>query len=197
MGKALARELLWRGDNVVITGACACAAAVATPRYLTGSLPRAPPVTQRARAPAECVCYAHAPPTSSRRATAPCNCFFAHDPRCPAPALPRQRPPLPRCPAARNQSSVDAAARDLIADTGCAPSAITAVAADVSVPADVERLAAAARAALGRVDIWVNNAGTSGSMRPLTELSPEARSPRPSPFPCLATNARPPDLRRP
>jgi NAD(P)-dependent dehydrogenase (short-subunit alcohol dehydrogenase family) len=48
-----------------------------------------------------------------------------------------------------------------------------AVATDVTDPAAVEALAAAAVAEFGRLDIWVNNAGGSPIQTPLTELPVE------------------------
>ena len=46
----------------------------------------------------------------------------------------------------------------------------TGLVADVSRPADLERLLAHADRTWGRVDVWVNNAGISGGLSPLEEL---------------------------
>ncbi len=59
--------------------------------------------------------------------------------------------------AARGKERLDAVA----AEVGKAGGAVAAVQADVSKPADCERLVAEALAAFGRIDILVNNAGTS------------------------------------
>jgi len=59
--------------------------------------------------------------------------------------------------AARGKERLDAVAAEVRAAGG----AVAAVQADVSKPADCERLVAEALAAFGRVDILVNNAGTS------------------------------------
>jgi NAD(P)-dependent dehydrogenase (short-subunit alcohol dehydrogenase family) len=48
---------------------------------------------------------------------------------------------------------------------------VSGIAADVSVPGDPERLLAHAVETWGKVDVWINNAGLSGGMRPLDELS--------------------------
>ncbi len=46
---------------------------------------------------------------------------------------------------------------------------ISGIAADVSVPGDLERLLAHAVETWGKIDVWINNAGLSGGMRPLDE----------------------------
>lgn len=43
---------------------------------------------------------------------------------------------------------------------------------DVSSPASVARLVASAKAKLGRVDVWINNAGYSGSFQAFSDASP-------------------------
>lgn len=58
--------------------------------------------------------------------------------------------------AARDPTTLDAAAKEIRRATG---NKVLAVQADVSVPADIERLCAAVQEELGSVDILVNNAG--------------------------------------
>ena len=48
-----------------------------------------------------------------------------------------------------------------------------AVAGDVSLPGDCDRVVAAARKSFGRVDILVNNAGIYGPVAPVQEVTPE------------------------
>lgn len=48
---------------------------------------------------------------------------------------------------------------------------VSGIAADVSSPADVERLLNHAVETWGRVDVWINNAGLSSGFRPLDELT--------------------------
>ncbi|MFC4726979.1 SDR family NAD(P)-dependent oxidoreductase [Coralloluteibacterium thermophilus] len=57
--------------------------------------------------------------------------------------------------AARREALLDALERDIVARGGSA----LAVPTDVADPAQVERLAAAALARYGRIDVWINNAG--------------------------------------
>ena len=67
--------------------------------------------------------------------------------------------------AARREEVLDALAAECKAAGGKA----LAVAADVSISADVEALAQAAVAELGRIDVWVNNAG-SGALGKFEEV---------------------------
>ncbi len=48
---------------------------------------------------------------------------------------------------------------------------VSSIAADISVGGDLERLLAHAVETWGKVDVWINNAGLSGGMRPLDEWS--------------------------
>ena len=48
---------------------------------------------------------------------------------------------------------------------------VSGIAADVSAWGDLERLLAHAVETWGKVDVWLNNAGLSGGMRPLDEWS--------------------------
>lgn len=55
-------------------------------------------------------------------------------------------------------------------------SAVFGIDCDVSSEASVARLADFAASQMGRVDVWINNAGYSGSYKPFLELSPSAMS---------------------
>jgi len=70
--------------------------------------------------------------------------------------------------AARNAARLDEAAREVSQATG---GEVSAMAADISVPADIDRLVAAAAARLGHIDILVNNAGSAsaGTIAQLTD----------------------------
>ena len=57
-----------------------------------------------------------------------------------------------------------------------AASAVFGIDCDVSSEASVSRLADFAASQMGRVDVWINNAGYSGSYKPFVELSPSAIS---------------------
>ena len=70
---------------------------------------------------------------------------------------------------ARSQKTLDAAVQELSAAGGRA----IGVPTDVTVPAQMEALADAARSAFGRFDIWINNAGISGPYGPTLDTSPE------------------------
>ncbi len=48
---------------------------------------------------------------------------------------------------------------------------VSGMTADVSAWGDLERLLAHAVDTWGKVDVWINNAGLSGGMRPLDEWS--------------------------
>ena len=74
---------------------------------------------------------------------------------------------------ARSQASAESAAAELAAATG---RLCRGYAADVTLSADVERLARAVEADLGRIDILINNAGTNirGSIEQLTEADWDA-----------------------
>ena len=69
---------------------------------------------------------------------------------------------------ARGQASLDAA-REVIANAGTAK--VVAIAADISTGADCTRVFSAAQAALGQIDVLVNNAGisTSGPFESITD----------------------------
>lgn len=69
---------------------------------------------------------------------------------------------------ASSQSSADKVVSDIIASGGKA----VAIQADVSKPADITRLFAAAAEAFGQLDILVNNAGTYDFV-PLGQITPE------------------------
>ncbi|KAI5680521.1 hypothetical protein M9H77_01748 [Catharanthus roseus] len=84
----------------------------------------------------------------------------------------------------RSPESVDATIKELeenleqLLITSCgsarrklAQAKVVGTACDVSVPADVQKLADYAAKELGTVDIWVNNAGTNKGFRPLLEFS--------------------------
>lgn len=68
---------------------------------------------------------------------------------------------------ARRAERLEALAAELSALTE-----VVVVRADVSVPADVQRLADEAGGRFGRIDVWVNNAGV-GTGRPWYEIEPE------------------------
>jgi NAD(P)-dependent dehydrogenase (short-subunit alcohol dehydrogenase family) len=70
---------------------------------------------------------------------------------------------------ARSKNTLDAAVQEIVAAGGQA----IGVPTDVTVPAQMEALADAARTAFGRFDIWVNNAGIGGTYGPTLDLSPE------------------------
>jgi glucose 1-dehydrogenase len=72
--------------------------------------------------------------------------------------------------AARSQSGVDAATAYLAASGGQA----RGLAVDVSRLEQVEKLAALAVSSFGKIDIWVNNAGTAGPYGPTAYISPDA-----------------------
>lgn len=69
----------------------------------------------------------------------------------------------------RDPSAVARTLREL-QDEGSQASGLPA---DVSQPSDLERLLRHADATWGRVDVWVNNAGLTGGLLPLEEMSPE------------------------
>ena len=56
------------------------------------------------------------------------------------------------------------------------PAEVFGIDCDVSSEASVARLADFAASQMGRVDVWINNAGYSGSYKPFLELSPSAMS---------------------
>jgi NAD(P)-dependent dehydrogenase (short-subunit alcohol dehydrogenase family) len=70
---------------------------------------------------------------------------------------------------ARSQKTLDGAVQEITAAGGQA----IGVPTDVTVPAQMEALADAARSAFGRFDIWVNNAGIGGPYGRTLDLSPE------------------------
>jgi NAD(P)-dependent dehydrogenase (short-subunit alcohol dehydrogenase family) len=72
--------------------------------------------------------------------------------------------------AARSQVAVDKAAGELVA----AGRSATGLAVDVSRREQVEALAEHAVATFGRIDIWVNNAGTAGPYGPTMDTAPAA-----------------------
>jgi len=74
--------------------------------------------------------------------------------------------------ASRSQESIDQAVQQIQAKGGKA----VGMALDVSDLAQIEALAAFAISKLGRLDIWVNNAGTAGPYGPTLGLAPEAFS---------------------
>jgi len=76
--------------------------------------------------------------------------------------------------ASRSQSDATAAARQLSRETGVPLSNITGIACDVSNSTSVALLAKKAASHLGVVDVWINNAGYSGSFKPFIEQSDEA-----------------------
>lgn len=71
--------------------------------------------------------------------------------------------------ASRSQGSVDRAVQHLTAQGARA----SGFALDVAELAQVEALAAHARATFGRIDVWVNNAGTAGPYGPTVDVSPD------------------------
>lgn len=76
--------------------------------------------------------------------------------------------------AARQGAQVIAAARsrdDLAALAKAA--ALTTELADVTIAADVERVAQATVTQFGRIDVWINNAGIWTSRMPMEELPPD------------------------
>lgn len=74
---------------------------------------------------------------------------------------------------ARTQAAIDAAAATLRAGLTAEPP-LLAVAADVSQPADVDRLMSQTFERFGRVDILVNNAGSQGPLGPLETVDWQA-----------------------
>ncbi len=72
--------------------------------------------------------------------------------------------------ASRSQRSIDQAVKHLVAQ-GARTSGF---AVDVAELAQVEALAAHAIAHFGRIDIWINNAGTAGPYGPTVDFSPDA-----------------------
>lgn len=72
--------------------------------------------------------------------------------------------------ASRSQSSVDAAVQQITAEGGRA----CGMAMNTSNLEQTEALAELARVQLGRLDIWVNNAGTAGPYGPTLAVAPEA-----------------------
>ncbi len=70
----------------------------------------------------------------------------------------------------RSVESVQRAVAALRANGGNA----SGIAADVSDVEQVRKIAAHARAALGRFDIWINNAGVAGIYGPTMDITPEA-----------------------
>ncbi|KAG7668053.1 hypothetical protein Ndes2526B_g03335 [Nannochloris sp. 'desiccata'] len=76
--------------------------------------------------------------------------------------------------ASRSQTDATAAAQQLSRETGVPLSNIIAIACDVSDSTSVAHLAEEAASQLGIVDVWINNAGYSGSFKPLIEQSDEA-----------------------
>jgi chlorophyll(ide) b reductase len=73
------------------------------------------------------------------------------------------------CIASRSLSDATAAAQQLSNQTGVPLSNIIPVACDVSDPQSVAHLAETAASQLGTVNVWINNAGYSGSFKPFTE----------------------------
>jgi glucose 1-dehydrogenase len=71
--------------------------------------------------------------------------------------------------AARSQAGIEAALRTLEAQGA----ACAGLAVDVARLADVEALADRAIKTFGRIDIWVNNAGTAGPYGPTLDFTPE------------------------
>ena len=76
------------------------------------------------------------------------------------------------CRVAVNCRAARAAAEEVVAAIGNSGGRAVAIRADVSLPADVERLVASTERELGAVEILVNNAGIARS-RPLAELTLE------------------------
>lgn len=74
---------------------------------------------------------------------------------------------------ARNTEGVREAVAALREEVGPTAGQIAGIACDVSSPAGVERLAAEALDRLGRVDVWLNNAGDSGGFRALVDQPAE------------------------
>jgi len=72
----------------------------------------------------------------------------------------------------RSPEGVAAAVEELRAELGDGCE-VHGVACDVSVGSHVERLAGEAARIMGRVDVWINNAGYSGSYQPLMQATPE------------------------
>ena len=74
----------------------------------------------------------------------------------------------------RSPTEAAAAAAELVRQTpGISPSSVIGVVCDVADAASVQSAAAAAVAHLGSIDVWVNNAGYSGSFKPFIEQSHE------------------------
>lgn len=69
----------------------------------------------------------------------------------------------------RRESALAEAAEDIESTTGVR---VDVVSADVTSPADLDRLTAAAQERLGRIDVLVNNAGT-GTYKPFLEVTDE------------------------
>jgi chlorophyll(ide) b reductase len=75
--------------------------------------------------------------------------------------------------ASRSQTDADAAAQQLSRETGVSISNIIGIACDVADSTSVAHLAEEASRQLGIVDVWINNAGYSGSFKPFIEQSDE------------------------
>jgi NAD(P)-dependent dehydrogenase (short-subunit alcohol dehydrogenase family) len=73
----------------------------------------------------------------------------------------------------RNGASVSSALAEIGRATGAAGDAIGGGAGDMGHPRDVERLAAEAKAFLGGVDHWINNAGVNQAPGRILDLAPE------------------------
>lgn len=76
--------------------------------------------------------------------------------------------------ASRSQRDATAAAQQLSRETGVPLSNIVGIACDVSDSVSVARLAESAASQLGIIDVWINNAGYSGSFKPFIQQSDEA-----------------------
>ena len=72
--------------------------------------------------------------------------------------------------ASRSQSAVDAAVAQIASAGGRA----AGIAVDVSSLSDLQALATRAVSTFGRLDVWVNNAGTAGPYGPTLALDPAA-----------------------
>lgn len=66
------------------------------------------------------------------------------------------------CVSSRSPERVRETVSALSAAAGAGGGSIKGVAADVSKPADVAKLAQFATNAFGSVDLWINNAGSNG-----------------------------------
>lgn len=69
----------------------------------------------------------------------------------------------------RSQAEATAGAMRLAREAGVDPSAVVGIACDVGAASSVSQLTEEAAARFGSVDVWVNNAGFSGSFKPFIE----------------------------